>query len=155
MSNGCNCTLLVFSSADFLSTFQKIAQEMLKLIKHSPTRENFLEQTKKEAPSDLMWDNPEDAGKVMHWNPTRWTENKRSFLGITNNYGHLHKTFERQNSSVETSDGVMRSRCASASKHLSALKYYFESSLCMCFLGPLDFLNASMKNPKKISANAS
>ena len=104
---------------------------------------------KKEAQSDLMWENPEDTGKIMHWNPTRWTENKRSFIGITNNYDYLHNAFERQSSPKETSDGIMISRCSSAAKHLSAFNCYFELSLCMCFLGLLDFLNASMQNPKK------
>ena len=62
----------LFSAIDFLSKFQELTFEIIKLIKFSPTRENVLEDIKRNAPSDLMWDDPsEQAGKVLQCNPTR------------------------------------------------------------------------------------
>ena len=88
---------------------------------------------KRNAPSNLMWDNPVDAGKVTQWNPTRWTENKRSFMGITKNYDYLHTTFMKQSRASETSDSLVRSRCTSVAKHLRTFEHCYEMSLCMCF----------------------
>ena len=123
----------LFSAIDFLSKFQELTFDILKLIKFSPTRENVLKKIKKSAPSDLMWDNLVEAGKVIQWNPTRWKENKRSFMSIVKNYDYLHTTFIKQRRSSETPDSIMRSRCASAAKHLSTFERYYETSLHMCF----------------------
>ena len=46
----------LFLAIDFLSKFQELMFEIIKLIKFSPTRENVLEDMKRNAPSDLMWD---------------------------------------------------------------------------------------------------
>jgi len=133
----------------FLAKFMELTQDLLKLIKFSPSREHALEELKKNSPPDLMWENPTEAGKLAHWNPTRWTENKRAFIGISNNYDYLCTTFMKHSKSSETSDSVMRSRCWSAANHLSTFDYYYSLCLCAYFLGPLDFLNASMQDPSK------
>ena len=119
----------LFSAVDFLSKVQELTFEILKLIKFSPTEENVLEEIKNNVPIYLMWENSVEAEKVAQCNPERWTQNKRPFMVIINDYDYLRATFINQSRPSETSDSFMRSRCSSVAKHLSTFDYHYELSL--------------------------
>ena len=133
-----------------MSNFQTKTFEALNLIKLSPKNEYFLQEYKKIAPPCKLNPIPSKVGKIVTWNPTRFTQNYNSLNSIKNNYPYLHHTYDMQSNSKVTSDATYRGRLVAARNNINGFEYLFTLLFSMDFMLVIDRLNASFQDPKKL-----
>ena len=154
MPNHCTChgsnlpIRGLFRDLPFVDSWYSKTIDMLRFIKSSPKRENMLASIKEKAPLDKLSDRVSDTPKLINWNPTRWTENKKCFSVMKFNLPHVEESCEICSDSRVTSDSVTRNRSVTHRNNVCEFSYMRLLFLCVDFIGLVDSMSESFQDPK-------
>lgn len=123
--------------------------EISKLVRKSPKRDNHLEKMKSEMSND---DQEKNAPRVLSFCPTRWTVRGKTLDSILKNYSSLQNLWEW--ALENCTDTEMKARIRGVSKHMEEFDFYFGVVLGELLLRHSDNLSATLQKEEMSAAQA-